>query len=153
MCNVSFTSFNPSTLHLLKIVQNVVVQCKTFHYFAPRSTRNRFCWPGRVASVLWTEICFAWRNIQWHLKKRLEGVQVTNNYNSLCCILLKLSPLGLKKTIPTKEDFDSVYNWMFWMYSIRGYERVTKSLYDSIEKQLTGRFHTFHSGKGSCQHL
>ena len=85
---------------------------------------------------------FAWRNIQWHLKKRLEGVRVSSNYNSLCCILLKLSPLGLKKTIPSKKDFDSV----------RDYERVTKLLYNSIEKQLTGRFHTSHSGKGSFQH-
>ena len=25
--------------------------------------------------------------------------------------------------------------------------------YNSIEKQLTGRFYTSHSGKGSCQHL
>ena len=38
------------------------------------------------------------------------------------------------------------------MYSIRGYERVTKLLYNSIEKQLTGRFYTSHSGKGSFQH-
>ena len=151
MCNVSFTSFNPSTLHLLKIVQNVV-QCKTLHYFAPRSTRNRFCWPGRVASVSWTEICFARRNIQWHLKKRLEGVRVTNNYNSLCCILLKLSPLGLKKQYLLKRIL-TLYITGCFECSIQGYERVTKSLYNSIEKQLTGRFHTFHSGKGSCQHL
>ena len=105
------------------------MQCKTLHHFALNSTRNRFCWQSRVASVSRTEICFVWRNIQWHLKKRLEGAGVNSTYNSLCCIPLKLSLLVLKKTIRSKKDFDSAYNWMFWMYSIRDNERVTKSFY------------------------
>ena len=77
-----------------EIVRNVVAQRNTLHYFAPSSTRNIFCWPGRVASVSRTEICVAWINTKWHLKKRLEGVRVTGNCNGLCCIPLKLSPLG-----------------------------------------------------------
>ena len=118
-----------SLYDLLEIVPNVVAQCNTLHYFALNSTRDRFCWPGTVASVSRTEIFFAWRNIQWHLKKRLEGAGVNSTYNSLCCIPLKLSLLVLKKTIRSKKDFDSAYNWMFWMYSIRDNERVTKSFY------------------------
>ena len=90
-------------------------------------TRNRFCWPGRVTWVSRTEICFAWRNFKWQLKKCLEGVRVTSNYNGLCCSSLKLSPSSLKKTILSKKDFESVYNWVFWMYDIRGNERVNKS--------------------------
>ena len=43
------------------------------------------------------------------LEKYSVGVQVTNNYNSLCCILLKLSPLGLKKTIPILKRILTLY--------------------------------------------
>ena len=119
MYNLSFllSIYVTSFYDLLEIIQNVVVQCKTLHHFALSSTRNRFCWPGRAASVSRAEICLAWRNFKWHLKKYLEGVRVTSNYNGLCCIPLKLSPSSLKKTIHFKKDFDSVYNWMFWTYT------------------------------------
>ena len=48
-----------SLYDLLEIVPNVVAQCNTLHYFALNSTRDRFCWPGTVASVSRTEIFFA----------------------------------------------------------------------------------------------
>ena len=46
-------------------------------------------------------------------KRNVWSTRVNITYNSLCCIPLKLSLLGLKKTIRSKKDFGSAYNWMF----------------------------------------
>ena len=92
---------------LLEVVQNFVVQCNTLHYFTPSSTRNRFCWPRQ------SSLSFKNRPEKYYLKKVLKDLRVASNYNSHCCIPLKISPLGLKKTIHSKKDFDSVYNWKF----------------------------------------